>query len=137
MREIRKGGDQYRVSSENATYLLQSGRFSGTGVTVELPGTAGEMVVRAPKASWDMQTRQIFLPEGGSAENAAGWSAAVEAARLFLAEQVLTAAGKARVRGPGLSVVGDNLVWRWREGTVALEMPQTRLEPAQAFRRGG
>jgi len=137
MREVRKEGAQYRLSSEQATYLLLAGKLSATGVTLELPGTSGEVVVRAPKASWDMQNRQIFLPEGGSAENGAGWSAAVAAANLSLPERILTAPGMARFSGPGLSVVGDNLVWRWGEGKVALELPKTRLESVRTFRRGG
>lgn len=135
MREIRKEGAPYRAFSDQATYRFLSNRFSGTGVTLELSGKSGEMVVRAPKASWDMKTGQIFLSEGGSAENRAGWSANVTSANLSLPERVLTAAGKARFSGPGLSVVGDNLVWSWREGTVALEMPKTLLEPSSTFRR--
>jgi hypothetical protein len=51
MREVRKEGAQYRLSSERATYLLLAGRVSATGVTLGLPGAAGELIVRAPKAS--------------------------------------------------------------------------------------
>jgi len=137
MREIRKEGAPYKVSSEQATYSLLSSRFSGTGMTLELSGNAGEMVVRAPIASWDMQTGQVFLPEGGSAENRTGWTAAVASANLSLPERMLTSTGKAMLSGPGLSMVGDNLVWSWREGTVALKLPKTRLEPSRAFRRRG
>ena len=137
MREIRNEGTQYRLFSDQATYLLLAGRFSATGVILELPGGVGEVVVRAPKASWDLQNGQIFLPEGGSAENDTGWAAAIAAANLSLPERILTATGKARLSGPGLSVVGDNLVWHWREGKVSLEMPKTRFESARAFRRRG
>jgi len=137
IREVWKEGAQYRLSSEQATYLLLAGRLSATGVTLELPGAAGEVVVRAPKASWNMQNGQIFLPEGGSAENGAGWSAAVDTASLSLPERILTATGKARFSGPGLSVVGDNLVWRWREGKVGLDLPKTRIESARTFRKRG
>jgi hypothetical protein len=137
MREIRNEGTQYRLFSDQATYLLLAGRFSATGVILVLPGGVGEVVVRAPKASWDMQNGQIFLPEGGSAENDTGWSAAISTANLSLPERILTATGKAKLSGPGLSVVGDNLVWHWREGKVSLEMPKARLEPALAFRRRG
>lgn len=137
MREIRKEGAPYKVFSEQATYSLLSSRFSGTGVIFEHSGNAGEMVVRAPIASWDMQTGQIFLPEGGSAENRTGWSAAVVSANLSLPERMLTSAGKAMLTGPGLSVVGDNLVWSWKEGTVALELPKTHLSPSRVFRRRG
>jgi hypothetical protein len=137
MREIRDEGTQYRLFSDQATYLLLAGKFSATGVILELPSGVGEVVVRAPKASWDMQNGQIFLPEGGSAENDTGWSAAIAAANLSLPERILTATGKARLSGPGLSVVGDNLVWHWKEGKVSLEMPKTRLESARAFQRRG
>ncbi len=137
MQEIRKEGAPYKLSSEQATYSLLSSRFTGTGVTLVLSGNAGEMVVRAPIASWDMKSGRIFLPEGGSAENRTGWSAAVAAANLSLPERMLTSAGKAIVSGPGLSVVGDNLVWNWREGTVSLAAPKTRLEPARAYRKEG
>jgi hypothetical protein len=137
MREIRKEGAPYKASSEYATYSILSSRFSGTGVTLELSGNGEEMVVRAPTASWDMRTGRIFLPEGGSAENRTGWSAAVASAYLSLPERMLSSAGKARLSGPGLSVVGDNLVWSWREGTVALELPKTLLSPSRAFRKKG
>lgn len=137
MREIRKEGAPYKASSEQATYSLLSRRFSGTDVTLELSGNGEELVVRAPTASWDMQTGRIFLPEGGSAESGAGWSAAVAVAYLSLPERMLTSAGKARLTGPGLSVVGDNLVWNWREGTLALELPKTRLEPSRVLRKRG
>src|SRR5512134_988457 len=137
MREIRKEGAPYKASSEQATYSLLSRRFSGTDVTLELSGNGEELVVRAPTASWDMQTGRIFLPEGGSAESRTGWSAAVAVAYLSLPERMLTSAGKARLTGPGLSVVGDNLVWSWKEGTLALELPKTRLEPSRVLRKGG
>jgi hypothetical protein len=137
MREIRKEGVQYRLVSEQADYLILTGRFSASGVTLELPGAAGDVVVRAPKASWNMATGHIFLPEGGSARTDAGWSAVLAATDLSLPDQLLTAAGMARLSGPGLSVVGDNLVWRWREGKVALELPKTRIEPKRTLRGGG
>lgn len=137
MREIRKEGAPYKASSEQATYSLLSRRFSGTGVTLELSGNGEVIVVRAPTASWDMQAGRIFLPEGGSAESRTGWSAAVAVAYLSLPERMLTSAGKARLTGPGLSVVGDNLVWNWREGTLALELPKTRLEPSRVLRKRG
>jgi hypothetical protein len=50
---------------------------------------------------------------------------------------MLTSAGKAMLSGPGLSVVGDNLVWNWRKGTVELELPKTRLSPSRVFPRKG
>jgi hypothetical protein len=49
----------------------------------------------------------------------------------------MTARGKAVLSGPDLSIAGDNLVWRWRDGKIALEAPKTRLAPNRTFRRGG
>lgn len=138
MREIRKGDAPYRISSDQATYRLLSGKVAASSVTLEISGSAGEeVIVRAPKASWDMPAGQVLLPEGASAENGAGWSASVASASLSLAERVLTAPGTARLQGPGLSVVGDNLIWNVREGSVALRQPKTVLEPTRAFRRRG
>lgn len=137
LREIRKGEPPYRITTDQATYKLLSGRVSGSSVTLELPGSAGEVTVRAPKASWDMPAGQVYLPEGASAEDDAGWSATVVSARLSLPDRMLTAPGKARLNGPGLSVVGDNLVWNVREGKVELKLPVTRLEPSRAFQRRG
>jgi hypothetical protein len=136
LREVRKEGAHYRLTSEQATYRILAGRVSATGVTLELPGAegegAGEGVVTAPKADWNMENGQIVLPEGGIAESGAGWSAEVVAADLSLPGRVLTSTGKARFSGPGLVVVGDNLVWHWKDGKVALERPNTRIEPARA-----
>lgn len=137
MQEIRKDGTPYRIFAERATYRLQSGRFSGSVVTLEVSGRNGETVVRAPNASWDMPAGQVFLPEGGTAEDGAGWSAAVLSAKFSLRERVLKAPGKARLIGPGLSVTGDNLVWNLREGTWALQEPKTRLEPSRVSRKRG
>lgn len=137
MREIRGEGAQYRLLSDRATYRLQTGKVSAVGVTLELPGAAGNVTVRAPKASWDTKTGQVLLPEGGTAENGAGWAAAVGEARVSLPDRQMTAAGAARLSGPGLSVAGSDLVWRWREGKVALQQPKTRIEPVRAIRRGG
>lgn len=137
MREIRGEGTQYRLLSDRATYRFLTGGISAVGVTLELPDAAGTVTVRAPKASWDTKTGQVLLPEGGSAENGAGWSAAVAVARLSLPDRQMTAAGAARLSGPGLSVAGSDLVWKWREGKLALQQPKTRLEPARTLRRRG
>lgn len=137
IREIRKSGAPSRIFSDRATYRPLSGRGSGSSVTLEISGSAGDVTVRAPTASWDMPTGQVVLPEGASAEDNAGWTASVVSARISLAERVLTAPGKVWLNGPGLAVVGDNLVWNMREGRVALQLPKTRLEPSRAMRRRG
>lgn len=134
VREIRKEGPQYRLTSDRASYLLLARKLSADGVTLFLPGISNGMIVRAPKASWDMEAGRILLGEGGAAENGAGWSAVIAAASLSLPDRVMTAAGDVRLSGPGLRVSGDNLVWSWREGKMALSNTRTRVESTRAFR---
>lgn len=137
LREIRNGGAPSRITSDNAIYRPLSGKGSGSSVTLEIPGSAGELTVRAPKASWDMSAGQVFLPDGASAQDGTGWSASVVSARFSFRERVLTAPGKAWLSGPGLSVVGDDLVWNVRDGSWALNQPKTRLDPSRAPRKRG
>ncbi len=132
VREIGKEGPQSRLTSDRASYLVLARKLSADGVTLFLPGTSNGMIVRAPKAFWDMDAGRILLAEGGAAENDAGWSAVVDEASLSLPDRLMTASGNARLSGPGLSVTGDHLVWRWREGKLALENPRSRVEPAKA-----
>ncbi len=135
VREIRKEGPQYRLTSDRASYLLHARKLSAAGVILFLPGTSSGIVVRAPKAFWDMEAGRILLDEGASAENAAGWSAVVAAASLSLPDREMSAAGNAMLSGPGLRMAGDNLVWRWREGKLALSNTRTRVESPRAFGR--
>lgn len=137
MVEIRKGEASNRLLSEHATYHVFAGDISASGVTLRLPGRQGEMVLRTPEAHWDLRTGRIALPVGGTAENGGGWSATLVSANLFLRERILTANGEARLAGPGLTMAGDNMIWRWRDGKVELERPKTRILPARAFGRRG
>ncbi|HZW36161.1 MAG TPA: hypothetical protein VFF01_04415 [Candidatus Deferrimicrobiaceae bacterium] len=137
MREIRGEGTQYRLLSDRATYRFLTGKISAADVTLEIPGAAENVTVRAPVASWDTKSGQVLLPEGGSAESGAGWTAAVASARLSLPDRQMTAAGAARLSGPGLTVAGSGLVWNWREGKMALQLPKTRIEPARTVPRRG
>lgn len=134
MREIGKEGTQYRLAAGRVSYLVRSRVLSAGASTLYLPGASGGTVVRAPKAAWEMGPGRITLAEGGTAENGAGWSAAVPEADLSLPRRVMTAAGPARLSGPGLSVTGDNLVWRWREGKLALSNTNTLVESPGAIR---
>lgn len=134
VREIREGEPQYRLTSDRVSYLLHARRLSAVGVTLFLPGISNGIVVRAPKASWDMEAGTILLDEGGAAGNAAGWSAIVAAATLSLPNREMSAAGNVRLSGPGLQVAGDNLVWGWREGKLALSNTRTRVESPRALR---
>jgi hypothetical protein len=135
--EIRKGEAPNRLVSDQATYRILNESVSGTGVTITLQGKRGELILRAPEARWDMRSGGIFLPNGGSAENEAGWSAHVNSARLSLPERTLTASGEAKLKGPGLAMAGDNLVWRWQEGKVELDRPKTRVMPARVLGGNG
>lgn len=134
VREIPKEGPQHRMLSDRASYEVLARRISADNVTLYLPGSPGEMVVRSPKASWDMNAGRILLPEGGDAGNGAGWSAAVSAASFSLKDRVMTAEGIARLSGPGIRVSGDNLVWGWREGKLSLSNATTRVESPGTFR---
>ncbi len=134
VREIREGEPQSRLTSDRVSYLLNARRLSAAGVTLFLPGISNGIVVRAPKASWDMEAGTILLDEGGAAGNAAGWSAIVAAASLSLPNREMSAAGNVRLSGPGLQVAGDNMVWGWREGKLALSNTRTRVESPRALR---
>lgn len=131
VREIPPKGPQIRLFSEEATYRIPARTVSGTGVRLALPSKGGDVIVRAKTAKWDMDAGLVRLPEGCSAENAGGWTASLPAAVVFLPQRVLAGEGRANLSGPGLSVAGDNLVWRWREGTLTLAGPKTRFEPAR------
>ncbi|MBF8258005.1 MAG: hypothetical protein HW377_379 [Actinobacteria bacterium] len=135
--EIRKGEAPNRLLSEHATYHVFAGDLSASGVTIRLPGRQGDVVLRTPEAHWDLRAGRIALPVGGTAENGGGWSATVVSAKINLRERILTAHGEARLAGPGLTIEGDNLVWRWRDGKMELERPKTRVLPARALGRKG
>ena len=134
VREVRKDGPQYRLLSERASFSVLARKLSADNVTLYLPESPRELVVRSPKVSWDMGTGRILLDEGGTAEDGAGWSAAVSAAVFSLKDRVMTAAGNARLSGPGLKVSGENLVWRWREGKLTLSNTRTRVDSPREFR---
>ncbi len=136
VREIPPKGPQIRLFSEEATYRIPARKVTGTGVSLALPSRGGDVIVRAKTAKWDMDAGVVRLPDGGVAENAEGWSATLPAAEVFLLRRLLTASGRATLSGPGLSVAGDNLAWRWQEGTLTLAMPKTRFEPARIPRPG-
>lgn len=137
MVEIRKGEAPNRLLSEHATYHVFAGDLSASGVTIRLPGRQGDVVLRTPEAHWDLRAGRIALPVGGTAENGGGWSATVVSGNINLRERILTAHGEARLAGPGLTIEGDNLVWRWRDGKMELERPKTRVLPARALGRKG
>lgn len=128
VRELRADGRSHRFSAESASYAVLSKRFSAQRVTMTLQEKGGKVVVRAPRGEWNMERGTVDLPEGGSAENGAGWTASVPDARVELGERRLTA-GKASLSIPGVRVTGSSLVWRWEEGTVELSAPESLVLP--------
>jgi hypothetical protein len=137
LRDGREGGPTCRLLADDAIYSTRGKTVSAGGVTLFLPGRRGEAVVRAPRASWDLAAERIALPEGCAAEAPGGWSAAVSAGRIDLKGKVFEGEGKATIGGPGLAVTGERLVWNWKEGTLALEKPVSRIAAGAAARRKG
>lgn len=132
-REVRPDGRITRMRFDRATYAVVARTVDARGVTLGVPSPSGEVEVAAPRAFWDTDKGRIDLPDGGEAESAQGWRAEVAASELDLSGRVLSA-GRAVVRGPGIVFEGENLVWRWEDGTVALDRPKGRVEPAAAGR---
>lgn len=128
VRELRADGRSHRFSAESASYAVLSKRFSAHRVTMTLQEKGDKVVVRAPRGEWDMERGSVDLPEGGSAENGAGWTASVPDARVEFGERRLTA-GKASFSIPGVRVTGSGLVWRWEDGTVELSAPESLVLP--------
>jgi hypothetical protein len=136
MREIREGGDTFRLRSEEATYSPGNETLSASVMTLVLSSEpSGEIVVRAGSAVWDLAAGRIVLPEGGSAERAQGWSAQVPEGSLDLRERVFRG-GEATLAGPGVEVAGRDLVWRWEDDAVTLSSPRSRIAPAGLPRQG-
>lgn len=136
VKEIRPGGATIRLQSDRATYLILEHDLAAEGVTVALPAPAGEIVVRAPLAAWDMDAGIVRLPDGGRAAGAGGWSASVPEARIDLSAREMTASG-ATLSGPGIAVEGRDLVWKWKDGTLAMDAATGRVLPGKAARRHG
>jgi hypothetical protein len=136
VREIRPGGTTIRFRSERASYAILARHLSAEDVTVALPAPEGEIVVEAPLALWDMDAGIVLLPEGGRGGGAGGWSATVPEARLDLSVRQMTASG-ASLSGPGVSVAGRDLVWKWKDGTLTLEAATGSVLPGKASRRDG
>ena len=130
MVEMRREGQVYRLFSDNASYSVRSGYALASNVTLVLKERGGDVVVTAPEATWDMNEGWIDLAKGASAKDRAGWSAVSPSASINLNTEVITAAD-AHFEGPGLTVSGSNLRWRWQDGTVALESPRSRILPGR------
>lgn len=137
--EARRERQVYRVVSDNASYSVWSGQATASNVTLVLKEREGDVTVTAPVASWDMKEDRIDLAMGASAANGAGWTAISPRARVDLKSEVITAE-EASLSGPGLAVVGNNLRWRWKDGTVELDFPRSNIHPGRDLvpgRQGG
>lgn len=134
VREIRKGGRIDRVLARQASYRVVSQSLFAEQVTFAMEDGGGKIMVEAPQVSWNMREGRLDLPEGGTARNGSGWSAQVPDARIDLPGQVLRA-NRATLSIPGIRVDGSGLVWRWKEGTVELASPESRVHP-DPLRRG-
>lgn len=128
MTEARGEGPVYRLRSDDASYSAAAARMVASGVALTLPEREGEIVVTALSASWDMNEGRVDLAEGASARNGRGWTASAPRAIIDLRSEVI-AAEEASLAAPGVNVEGTNLRWRWREGTVALDSPRSRIIP--------
>jgi len=139
VRELHDDGSWNRLDAENAVYGYASRTVSAGGVTVFLGEGApfAGTTVRAPKAAWDLDGKTIGLPEGCRAERKDGWTGELSPATLDLAGSVLQVPGPARIEGPGVSVQGKNLAWKWVEGKITLESTRSRLSPAKGPGRKG
>ena len=139
VRELHDDGSWNRLDAENAVYGYASRTVSAGGVTVFLGEGApfAGTTVRAPRAAWDLDGKTIALPEGCRAERKDGWMGELSMATLDLAGSVLQVPGPARIEGPGVSVQGKNLAWKWVEGKITLESTRSRLSPAKGPGRKG
>lgn len=136
VKEIRPGAAMIRLQSDRASYSILARDLAAEGVTVALPTSAGEIVVKAPLASWNMDAGIVRLPDGGRAAGAGGWSASVPEARIDISAREMTAS-VASVSGPGVSVEGRDLVWKWKDGTLTMDAARGRVLPGKAARRDG
>lgn len=135
-REIRPGGETIHLRSGRASYAILRRDLVAEDVTVRLLEPSGEIVVKAPLASWSMDAGIVRLPQGGRAEGAGGWSASVPEARLDLSARAMTAGG-ASLSGPGVAVEGRGFVWRWNDGTMTMDSARARVLPGKAAPRRG
>ncbi len=133
--EIRPGGTAIRFRSDRASYAILKHSLTAEVVVVAVPAPSGEIVMKAPVAAWDMDAGIVRLPDGGRAAGAGGWSAEVPEARIDLLAREMTAR-EASVSGPGVSVEGRDLVWRWKDGMMTMDEPRGRVLPGKARSRG-
>jgi hypothetical protein len=139
VRELHNDGSWNRLDAEEAVYEYAGRTVSAGGVTVFLGEGAvfAGTTVRAPRAVWDLEGKSIGLPGGCRVARKGGWTADLSAATLDLAGSVLRSPGPARIEGPGVSVQGRKLAWKWVEGQITMEPITSRFLPAKGPGRKG
>lgn len=135
MVEARGKGQIYRIVSGNASYSVQSERALASDVTLVLKERKGDIVVTAPVASWNMREGRIDLAMGVSATSGAGWDAVSPSASVDLKSEVFSAE-EASLSGPGITIVGNRLRWRWQDGRVELDSPRSSILPGRDLAPG-
>jgi hypothetical protein len=133
--EVHPGGRTFRLASDNASYSIPMGRVVASGVRLSLREHGDNVVASAPSASWDLDNGRIDLEKGVAVDNGAGWTANAPRARVDLKSEVIVAE-EARLAGPGLTVEGKNLRWRWQDQTVALDSPRSSILPGRILAPG-
>ena len=139
MRELHDDGSWNRLEADGAVYAYASRTLLAGNVAVFLGDGAkfSGTTVLAPQATWDLDGMSIGLPEGCRLTREGGWSGQLSAAKLDLARSVMRGPGPARIEGPGISVEGKELAWRWDEGKITLESPISRIQPGTRPGRKG
>jgi hypothetical protein len=135
MVETRRERQVYRLVSDNVSYSIQLGQAIASDVTLVLKEREGDVIVTAPVASWNMKEGRIDLAMGASAASGAGWTAISPRASVDLESEVITAE-EASLSGPGLTVVGNKLRWRWQDGKVELDSPRSSILPGRDLASG-
>jgi hypothetical protein len=132
VRELHDDGEWNRLVAGEAVYSHLRKTVEGSDVTVSIGtgATTRGAVLRAPGALWDLERKTVRLPDGGSAVREGGWSGELSSASLDLAGRILRVAGPAAIAGPGFSVAGTNMEWRWADGKITMDSPRSRIAPA-------
>ena len=133
--EVHPEGQTYRLASDNASYSISLGRVVASDVRLTLRERGENVVASAPLASWDLNNGRIDLAKGAAVENGTGWTATAPRASIDLKSEVITAE-EASLAGPGFTVEGRNLRWRWQDSTVALDSPRSSFLPGRVLAPG-
>ena len=139
VRELNDDGSWNRLEADGAVYAYSDRSVTAGGVTVFLGEGApfARTTVRAPSAAWNLDGKTIGLPEGCRVAREGGWTGELSAGTMDLARSILRVPGPARIDGPGVSVQGKNLAWKWEEGKITMESTRSLLPPGKFPGRKG